>query len=131
MPRRLTDEERLLRTVTEKHLDEDVRRECKRLSWRRYHTFRSDRSPSGFPDLCLVRECVLFAELKRENASPTPDQVLWLDDLALAGAHVFLWKPSHFTSGEVTRILTFPLETQSMSAWPSRWRVVNRDRGPV
>jgi len=60
----------------------------------RYHTYRSKRSPSGFPDEVFVRERILFAELKREKTRPTPDQVEWLDKLARAGGEVYLWRPS-------------------------------------
>lgn len=38
----------------------------------------------GFPDLVLVRERIIFAELKKDDRYPDPDQRAWLD--ALAGA---------------------------------------------
>lgn len=59
-----------------------------------YHTLRSKGSRSGFPDRVLIRERVIFAELKREKTHPTVEQVLWLDGLAAAGAEVYLWRPS-------------------------------------
>lgn len=59
-----------------------------------YHTYRSPRSPAGFPDWVLVRERVIYVELKREKGKPSAEQVVWLDGLARAGAEVYLWKPS-------------------------------------
>ena len=71
-----------------------------------YHTFRSQHSPSGFPDYVLVRERVVFAELKTEKGKPTPFQTEWLDGLRSAGAEVYLWRPSDLTSGEIGRVLS-------------------------
>lgn len=65
------------------------------LGWRlRYHTLRSKGSTSGFPDRVLVRERVIFAELKTETGKPTDSQQQWLTGLAAAGAEVYLWRPS-------------------------------------
>ena len=65
--------------------------------WRWYHTHRSDRSPSGFPDLVLVhpkRGLVVFAELKREGGRTTQAQRDWLADLRRASTLAFEWRPS-------------------------------------
>jgi hypothetical protein len=65
------------------------------LGWKLcYHTLRSKGSRAGFPDRVLIRERVVFAELKRERAKPTPAQIEWLDGLAAAGAETYLWRPS-------------------------------------
>ena len=61
--------------------------------WRHYHTYRSRKSPSGFPDLVLVRDRVIFAELKSDVGKPTKDQQAWFDALQLAGAEAYLWRP--------------------------------------
>jgi hypothetical protein len=65
--------------------------------WRYYHTRYSKRSPSGFPDLVLVRNGrLIFAELKTETGRVTTDQQDWIDDLddvtPLLG--VYVWRPS-------------------------------------
>jgi hypothetical protein len=51
---------------------------------------------AGFPDLVLVRAGrVIFAELKRNGARPTPAQRGWLGALqACAGVEVYLWTPN-------------------------------------
>ena len=50
----------------------------------------------GFPDLVLVRDRVIFAELKSDNGRPTTEQLLWHQDLLEAGAEMYLWRPTDF-----------------------------------
>jgi hypothetical protein len=64
------------------------------LGWTSYHTLRSKGSKSGYPDRTLVRDRIVFVELKREKTKPTPAQIAWLDKLARAGGEVYLWRPS-------------------------------------
>ena len=59
-----------------------------------YHTLRSKGSQSGFPDRVLVRDRVLFVELKRETGKPTDTQKAWIRGLLAAGAEVYLIRPS-------------------------------------
>ena len=90
-PTRLTDEERLLRSIPEKHLATDVAREAKRWHWLRYHTFRADRSPAGYPDECLVKgQRLVFAEFRAWFAASTNDlhSQLISPDLADDGAAI-------------------------------------------
>lgn len=84
------------------------------LGWLGYHTHRSQHSPAGFPDLCLVRDGrLIFAELKRQAAKhkPTPAQVAWLDALddvavrAAAAVTVYLWRPLDLLDGTVEAAL--------------------------
>ena len=59
----------------------------------------------GFPDLELARPGdLIFAELKTERGRVSPDQVAWLEQLRLAGAEAYIWKPSDFE--EVSRRLS-------------------------
>lgn len=69
-----------------------------------YHTLRSKGSQPGFPDRVIVRDRVIFAELKREKGKPTERQIAWLDGLARAGAEVYLWQPSDLD--EIGQILS-------------------------
>ena len=48
----------------------------------------------GFPDLVLVRDGVIFAELKSEKGKLTPEQQEWIDLLKAAGQEVYVWRPS-------------------------------------
>lgn len=72
--------------------------------WISYHTMRSKGSKSGYPDRTVVRDRILFAELKKEKAKPTDTQIVWLDRLARAGGEVYLWRPSDLD--EIGKILS-------------------------
>jgi len=82
-------------TVTEAELDSAIRKLCELYRFRRYHTYRSRRSPAGFPDLVLVKPPrVLFVELKSDDGRTTREQDAWLDDLSRCpGIERYLWKP--------------------------------------
>ena len=75
-------------------------------NWLAYHTWRSDHSPSGFPDLVMVRlSRVIWAELKSEKGSVTDDQQVWLDALETSGQReVYVWRPSMWD--EIVKKLT-------------------------
>ena len=71
--------------------------------WLVYHTWRSDHSEAGFPDLTLVRDGELrFAELKRDGKHVTQAQAEWLGALAGAKIKVAVWRPSDWESIEET-----------------------------
>jgi hypothetical protein len=92
------------------------------LGWTSYHTLRSKGSKTGYHDRTLVRDRILFVELKREpeigkrgqplklSHDVTDDQRAWLDKLAAAGGEVYVWRPSDLD--EIARILS------------NRWRPV-------
>ncbi len=62
--------------------------------WRVYFTHYSKHSPSGFPDLVLVRDGVLLMrELKTDRGSLTAAQAYWLADLQAAGVNAKVWRP--------------------------------------
>ena len=57
---------------------------------------------AGFPDLVLVRERVLFVELKSERGRLTTEQEQWIAVLREAGADVRVWRPGHWEWIEAT-----------------------------
>lgn len=59
-----------------------------------YHTLRSKGSQSGFPDRVLVRDRVVYVELKRHGGKVSAAQREWLDGLARAGSECYVWIPS-------------------------------------
>ena len=82
--------------------------------WLCYHTWRSDHSEKGWPDLVLAKEkawdsdpnnlhdtawtAILFRELKGIDAGgrrgrPTKEQELWLFTLRSAGLDAEVWWP--------------------------------------
>jgi hypothetical protein len=91
-----------LRELTEAVFQAHVIEVARMLHWRIAHfrpamTKHGWRTPvqgdKGFPDLVLVRDRVIFAELKSETSKPTPEQNGWLAALCNAGAEVYLWRP--------------------------------------
>lgn len=80
--------------ASEAEFQAEVERIAKERGWRAYHTRDSRKSAKGFLDLVLVRERVVWAELKAEDGRPTADQLNWIDDLRAAGEEVYVWKPS-------------------------------------
>jgi hypothetical protein len=58
---------------------------------------------AGWPDLVLVRERIVFCELKTDKGRTRPDQDVWADRLRAAGAEVYLWRPADWD--EIDRVL--------------------------
>ena len=77
-----------------------------------YHVRYTQGSRPGFPDQVLIRDRIIFAELKREKGAPTDHQVEFLDGIAKAGGEVYLWRPSDLE--EIGQILS------------KRWRYLPR-----
>jgi hypothetical protein len=81
--------------ASERDLTGYVRDVAKALGWRRYHTWLSRNSASGFPDEVLIRPPrLIFAELKSEKGKLSAEQEAWLDDLrGVPGVEVYCWRP--------------------------------------
>lgn len=85
---------RTMPKMSEKQFQQQVVDMARALGWMAYHTHDSRRSEPGFPDLVLVRERIIYAELKSETGKPTLEQLSWMEALKVAGAEVYLWRPS-------------------------------------
>ena len=83
-----------MKPQTEKQFQAKVIQVARICHWAVYHTFDSRRSEPGFPDLCLVRERVLFRELKTEKGRLTAYQIAWGKRLMDAGSDFAVWRPS-------------------------------------
>lgn len=58
----------------------------------------------GFPDLVLVRDRLVAAELKRSRRErPRPEQVAWIGALRAAGVEAHCWAPEDWA--EIERVL--------------------------
>ena len=57
----------------------------------------------GFPDLVLVREKVIFAELKLDKATLSPEQAGWGQSLIVARANYYVWRPGNWD--EIVEVL--------------------------
>lgn len=59
----------------------------------------------GFPDLVLVNPTqrrVIYAEIKSETGSLSPEQIAWKALLEAAGQEYYLWKPRDWNEVEKT-----------------------------
>jgi hypothetical protein len=65
-------------------------------------TIHGPRNPPGWPDLVLVRERVIYVELKVGRGTLSPEQVAWRDALTTAGQEWHEWRPAQMQQiGEV------------------------------
>lgn len=103
MSARLTDRDRIIRTITESEWQKTVQQMLTATGWLWYHA--PDNRPgangriqgikAGFPDLVAVRgNRVLYLELKRETGRTSPDQLRWLTALTDAGQEAHVFRPS-------------------------------------
>lgn len=90
MAKRLTEQERWLRSKSEDDFQQEIVDAAMRFGWKVHQVYDSRRSPEGWPDLFLARTVpefghteVLVYECKRETENPTPDQLAWLALLRL------------------------------------------------
>jgi hypothetical protein len=82
---------------TEKQFAQQVTDLARLLGFKVYRTWISIRSPSGFPDLILVKpgRKLILAELKSERGRLTEAQEVWLKLLRqVPGIEVHVWRPS-------------------------------------
>lgn len=84
-----------LEDLTEKEWQAQVVALAKQTGWKgAYHTYDSRRSSSGFPDLVLVRERIVYIELKSQNGKLSTAQAEWIMWLDEAAAEVAIARPS-------------------------------------
>jgi hypothetical protein len=92
---------------TEKAFQEAVKRFAFEHSWAYYHVWNARNSPSGFPDVTLVRERdnrLVFAELKMPGKVPTAAQRQWLEALdRVQHVTTYVWHPDDW--GQIERVL--------------------------
>ena len=99
--------------ISEKVFEGQVKQLAGLFGYLYYHTWRSFHSPSGFPDVVMMRlepgPRMVFAELKTDdlkNSQPSFEQWLWLYMLQQLPVPVecYLWRPSDLdTIAEVLR----------------------------
>jgi hypothetical protein len=80
--------------LTEKQWQSQVVDLGKMLGWRLYHPYDSRRSNPGYPDLTLVRDRIVFLELKTEKGKLSEPQRDWLTALRRAGGEAYVVRPS-------------------------------------
>lgn len=73
----------------------DAATNAPRVCWSCKAPARGPRNASGLPDLLLVREDrILWAELKAQDGTTTPEQREWIARLRAAGQTVYVWRPA-------------------------------------
>lgn len=97
--------------MTERELQDAVMETARILGWRVAHfraalTTKGWRTPveahgAGFPDLVLVRDRVVFAELKGDGGRLSGVQKDWLESFRYAGAEAHVWTPAEWQDGTV------------------------------
>lgn len=90
--------------LTEREFTSAVIELARLFGWRVAHfrpaqTARGWRTPVqgdgiGFPDLTLVRERLILAELKTKRGKLSEKQTEWLDALRAAGVECHVWRPA-------------------------------------
>jgi hypothetical protein len=78
----------------ERDFQNEILKVAKRNCWLSYHVYDPRKSARGLPDLILVRERVLWRELKTLAGQTTPDQDRWLEALQDAGEDAKVWRPT-------------------------------------
>ncbi len=89
--------------LTEAQWQSEVMAIAKLGGWWCYHTHDSRRSQSGWPDLAMLRERLITAELKRVGGRLSTAQVEVAARLERAGVEHYLWDPGD--RDEVERVL--------------------------
>jgi hypothetical protein len=64
----------------------------------------------GFPDLVLVKDRVIAAELKSDVGKPTRQQADWLIYFHLANVETAVWRPADWHDGTILRTLSGKIE---------------------
>jgi hypothetical protein len=97
--------------VTERELQDWIVAAARLLGWRVAH-FRpaptekgwrtaGSYDAQGWPDLCIVRDRVLFAEVKVGKNRLAAEQAAWLEALREAGAEAHVWTDADWQAGLV------------------------------
>jgi len=105
--------------LTEKELTASVIGMARLFGWRIAH-FRSVETKrqgwqtpvqgdgKGYPDLCLVRERIIFIELKCGKNKLEPEQEVWRDKIIEAGGEWHLLTDKGWLDGKAEEILGHP-----------------------
>ena len=99
------------KAIPEKDLQKNIIELAELCGWRVYHVAnvrRQLRSKTGvgYLDLTLARQDrVLFAELKSDKGVVSSEQQEWIEMLKASGQEVYVWRPEHWLSGEIEKVL--------------------------
>ncbi len=94
----------LAEKISEKEFMAEVTKLAKQNGWKVYHTYNSRKSEAGFPDLVLLRDRIVVAELKTSDGRLTAAQENWLQAFSDAGVERYVWRPDYWP--EIVRVLS-------------------------
>ena len=104
--------ERKERSKAEADWQRDIERLAQANGFYVWHVNNPQASKAGFPDLLLIRERVVWVELKAKSTTTnkrgklSPEQEMWRDMLRAAGQEWFCWyNDSQADSAEAERVL--------------------------
>ncbi len=81
--------------------------------WKVYYHPYSLGADAGFPDLVMVRDRVIFVELKGPKGRLSVEQERWIQALDAAGAEWYVWWPDDLD--KVEEVLRRPSRDASVS----------------
>jgi hypothetical protein len=90
--------------LSEKQFQHQVTELASLLGWAWWHHLHSQGSKPGIPDLHLMRERLVVAELKRDGGKLTKPQEAMLDTYRRAGIEAYVWRPADWS--ELQDVLT-------------------------
>lgn len=100
------------RSRAEADWQRDIERLAQANGWFVFHIYNASQSRPGFPDLVLIRERVIWVELKARSTTTnrrgklSPEQEMWRDMLKAAGQEYYVWfDDSAADSTEAIRVL--------------------------
>jgi YD repeat-containing protein len=99
------------------------------LGFKHYFTYRSKRSPAGWPDLALCRDRLILVELKKQAGVVSEKQKAWLGWLLEAHVETYVCRPSDLD--DLAAVLQARGRVFSGLAWDAHERLVERTRAEV
>ena len=99
----LTSPEKILLSMSEAEWQQWVIDAATRHGWFHWHDKDARKNTPGLPDLQLLRDREVWAELKSETYQTTDEQDRYADRLRRAGCEIHLWRPRH--KAEVLEVL--------------------------
>lgn len=80
--------------MSEDEFQDIVEKIAEKYGWKFYHApYKEGRRVPGFPDLVIVRDRILFRELKTARGQLTLEQEKWIRRLQNAGSDAKVWRP--------------------------------------
>jgi len=92
--------------MNERELQGQIIQLAKLYQWKFFHATISQFSEPGWPDLVLVRDRVLFREVKTNSGKLTTAQKQWLDALLWAGQDASVWREDDLRNGRIVQELS-------------------------